>query len=158
MEDLPAFRVPDDVIEALSATADGLKARADVLLEKLSDITHDKHLPGTSWKENLSAKATVAEIQLAAGVHLDNDVSGLPALLSELIEAEYAGAVHNAFVSWHKKIKFLTPRNDDDPSGPSRLTKVFSQLAASTGDQIHYGYVFKSEGMLANGIVEPDKD
>ena len=93
MEELPAFRVPDDVIEALSATADELKARADVLLEKLSDITHDKHLPGTSWKENLSAKATVAEIQLAAGVHLDNDVSGLPALLSELIEAEYAGAV-----------------------------------------------------------------
>ena len=78
------------------------------------------------------------------------------ALSSVLLSDARAGSQCLRFVAQEDQV--LDPRNDDDPSGPSRLTKVFSQLAASTGDQIHYGYVFKSEGMLANGIVEPDKD
>ena len=99
IQDLPVFKIADDAIAALSATADAFKEQANDLTEKLSEMTHDKHLPENSWKHGLDENSPFRDVQTAASMHLDNDVSGLDKLLKDLIEAGTHAAVEASSVS-----------------------------------------------------------
>ncbi|CAE7215294.1 unnamed protein product [Symbiodinium sp. CCMP2592] len=145
IQDLPVFKIADDAIAALSAKADELKVQASDLTEKVSDMTHDKHLPDKSWKQTLSDTSTLSDVQTAASLHMDNDVSGLEKVLKQLIE------VHNHIVAWHKRVKFM----DADQAN---VPKLFASLASSTESTIRLGYVYKSEGLLACAIMEKDRE
>ncbi|CAE7197685.1 unnamed protein product [Symbiodinium sp. CCMP2592] len=157
IQDLPVFKIADDAIAALSAKADELKQQANDFTEKVSDMTHDKHLPETSWKQSLSDTSTLADVQTAATLHMDNDVSGLEKVLKQLIEVSVIRIsqsdikVHNQIVAWHKRVKFIDTDHSD-------VSKLFASLASSTESTIRLGYIYKSEGLLACAIMEKDRE
>ena len=91
---LAAFQITADMLSAIRSVLEGWHKEATSSRARLSDITNDKHLPGTSWKEELSDKADFKTVQTHVAIKMDDDMSALPEAIKTLQEVASHGDIH----------------------------------------------------------------
>ncbi|CAE7242138.1 unnamed protein product [Symbiodinium sp. KB8] len=147
---LAAFQITADMLSAIRSVLEGWHKEATSSRARLSDITNDKHLPGTSWKEELSDKADFKTVQTHVAIKMDDDMSALPEAIKTLQEV-----VNNLSV-WQKKLKFLKGQEQCPPEFKADLER-FDAACAETSKFLDLAKIFQREGLLASAIVMKNK-
>ena len=81
------FQVPDDMAQGILYSVKDMEGQAKATLDRLSNVTQDKHLPDSSWREDLKHDASFKDVQLYVATKLDDGQTDLEATLKTLKEA-----------------------------------------------------------------------
>ena len=81
------FQVPEDMAQGIVFTVKDMEGHANASLDRLSNVTHDKHLEASSWKDGLKPDASFKDVQIYVTTQLDDDQTDLEPTLKGLQEA-----------------------------------------------------------------------
>ncbi|OLP73962.1 hypothetical protein AK812_SmicGene46642 [Symbiodinium microadriaticum] len=140
------FQMPEDIKEAIVLAMKEMQKNAEELIDKVGDITHDLHIPKFRWTKDLKHDATVETVKMCISSTLDFDVSPLEPTLQSLKE------VNSKIVLWKKKVAFLKEAAELEAE-----CEAFVKMCEKVKEHLFNGYVFRSEGVFANALLERNK-
>ncbi|CAE7397791.1 unnamed protein product [Symbiodinium sp. CCMP2592] len=142
------FQVPEDMKDAFVFAMKAMQKDAEELIDKMGDSTQNLHLPKSRRKKDLKPDATAETVKMCIASSLDFDVSQLEPTLQALKEA----SVNAKIAIWKKKVTFLkTVAELEDES------KAFFDTCEKVNQSLVSGHIFRSEGILANALMESNK-